>query len=63
MRAVKEFIGMRIASFINAPIKGYEPLVSGLDHVDLRPADVILVRFIFQILEKISLIMLTEAPT
>ena len=48
MRRVSEFIGQRIASFINEPIKNYEPLVSGLRHVDLKPADVILVRFFLE---------------
>ena len=43
MRAVKELIGTRIAAFINAPNKNYEPLVCGLDRVDFKPADVILV--------------------
>lgn len=43
VNAVKEAIGIRIASFINEPIKGYEPLVSGLGQVHLLPADVILV--------------------
>jgi len=48
MRAVKEFIGTRIAAFINAPNKNYEPLVCGLDRVDFKPADIILVSSMMQ---------------
>lgn len=43
MQRTREFIGSRIAAFINAPIRGYEPLVSGLNRVEFKPADVILV--------------------
>ena len=47
MRVAKEFIGSRIAAFINAPVRGYEPLVSGLDRVDFQIADVVLVSCCF----------------